>query len=124
MGSCDSVECGDEDAASDNGRHLSCVAMGLASIALVPGLAEILDLRTLNLHGNRLSSLEGLGLLTALQELVLSSNALPAIGCSLSGLTNLRCLDLTSNNLTAVDGLSGLAALQHLVRLECGKPCA
>lgn len=111
-------DCADAcDRACEEGRRYSCAAMGLVSIASVPDLAMIKDLRRLCLHGNRLSSLEGLSHLTALRELVLSSNAVPAIGGTLSGLASLRTLDLTSNLLTAAEGLSGLSALQHLVRI-------
>ena len=110
-----------DNEAKQKGQQLSCVAMGLLSIASVPDLESIQHLTKLCLHGNRLSSLEGLGHLTALRELVLSSNALPALGRGLSGLLNLRTLDLTSNALTNVEGLGGLTALQHLVRLcPCG----
>lgn len=96
-------------------HQMSCVAMGLPSISSVPNLSACTNLVRLCLHGNRLSSLEGLSSLAALRELVLSCNAVSALGQSLSALTNLRKLDLTSNALTTADGFGCLDSLQYLV---------
>lgn len=106
----------DDAVAVAEAQELSCVAMGLRSIHPVPDLRSHSDVTRLCLHANQLSSLEGLHALTALRELVVSCNPLPAVGQSLSALANLRVFDATSCRLQTADGFGTLTNLQQLVR--------
>lgn len=64
-------------------------------------LAELTQLRRLDLSGNHLTALpESFGQLTQLQELNLSSNQLTAVPESLRTLTQMEKLNLSSNQLT------------------------
>lgn len=65
------------------------------------------DLHTLNVHGNRIARIEGLGHLRNLQHLDLSSNQIRRIE-GLSSLANLRTLSLSCNLITKVEGLEKL----------------
>ena len=73
-------------------ERLSRIGLGLANLAALPELSSATTLQSLCLHGNQLTSLSGLCRLSALTELNASSNALPAVGDALCGLTNLRCV--------------------------------
>lgn len=97
-------------------QQLSRVAEGITSIESVPKLVTARGLQSLCLHGNSITRIAGLTHLTALQELVLSCNAISSIGNGLRSLQQLQKLDLTSNRLTSTDGLVQLMALRHLVR--------
>ncbi len=105
----------DHEDRCDDEQQLSLVGMGLYSATLIPEVTARHDLRRLCLHGNNLSSMAGLGHLTALRELVLSSNTLTSIDICLEKLKSLSLLDLTSNRLTSLDGLCGLSELHMLV---------
>uniref|UniRef100_A0A8C0BZX2 Leucine-rich repeat and coiled-coil domain-containing protein 1 n=1 Tax=Buteo japonicus TaxID=224669 RepID=A0A8C0BZX2_9AVES len=65
------------------------------------------DLHTLNVHGNHIARIEGLGHLRSLQHLDLSSNQIRRIE-GLSSLANLRTLSLSCNLITKVEGLEKL----------------
>ncbi|XP_008936339.1 PREDICTED: leucine-rich repeat and coiled-coil domain-containing protein 1-like, partial [Merops nubicus] len=82
----------------------------------VPSLLEVslsAELRTLNLHCNRIARIEGLGHLRNLQHLDLSSNQIRRIE-GLSSLGNLRTLSLSCNLITKVEGLEKLFNLTIL----------
>lgn len=95
-------------------RHYSRVGEGLTAVPA--DLLHLSSLRSLCLHGNSISSLEGAGLsrLTRLTDLNLSSNALTS-PLGLAGCTALRRLDLSSNRLPGVGGLGGLVRLERLL---------
>ena len=78
----------------DAPERLSRIGLGLTCLAALPELASATSLRSLCLHGNQLTSLDGLQRLSPLTELNVSSNALPALGNALCSLTNLRCAAL------------------------------
>lgn len=94
---------------------VSCVGRGFVSIAQVPDLHRLTNLRRLCLHGNNIAHIDGLTGLTALVDLNLSSNAVSAIDAgALRGLTRLTSLNLASNRLQTVTGLDGLSNLETL----------
>ncbi|WFD32273.1 protein phosphatase regulatory subunit Sds22 [Malassezia sp. CBS 17886] len=82
------------------------------------------SLRSLELGGNRLRSLENLGHLEHLTELWVGKNKIPSLTVRLpawrgslqgiASLTNLRVLSIQSNRLTSLDGLQTLTALEEL----------
>lgn len=79
------------------------------------------DLELMNLHGNRLRSLEGLAtvlpsdFLTTLVELNLSSNLIASSDLpELALLPSLRILDLSGNRLTSINKLPSLQSLLSL----------
>ncbi|NXF46072.1 LRCC1 protein, partial [Oceanites oceanicus] len=71
------------------------------------------DLRTLNVHCNRIARIEGLGHLRYLRHLDLSSNQIRRIE-GLSSLASLRTLSLSCNLITKVEGLEKLFNLTIL----------
>ena len=80
---------GESEQASE---RLSRIGLGLTCLSALPELASATSLQSLCLHGNQLTSLDGLQQLSALTELNASSNALLAVGDALHPLTNLRCV--------------------------------
>ncbi|KAK6492309.1 leucine-rich repeat and coiled-coil domain-containing protein 1 [Huso huso] len=71
-------------------------------------------LKSLNLHCNRISKIEGLGRAWHLRHLDLSSNRITCIE-GLGSLASLRTLNLSCNLVTKVEGLHGLG---NLIRLN------
>ena len=84
--------------------------------ALPDWLAQLTQLQTLDLVGNRLTALpESLGQLTQLKTLDLGGNRLTALPESLGQLTQLQTVELDSNQLTTLpDWLGHLNQLQTL----------
>ncbi|NXD05836.1 LRCC1 protein, partial [Nothocercus nigrocapillus] len=71
------------------------------------------DLRTLNLHGNRVARIEGLAQLRGLQHLDLSANRIRRME-GLGALRSLRTLNLSCNLIDSVQGLENLLNLTVL----------
>jgi Leucine-rich repeat (LRR) protein len=99
-------------------RALSLCGAGITSLrAPLPdgtALRNLAAVRALNLHGNRISVLEGLGHLRQLETLDLSSNSIAQIqGLEALG-SSLRALNLACNHIERVEGLASLCALTHL----------
>lgn len=92
---------------------VSRIGQGLVSCRQVPELYKYHGLRCVCLHGNNITSIDGIQHLTKLQELNLSSNSITNIQ-NLHGLVNLTSLNLASNKLQAISGLDGLSNLTHL----------
>ncbi|XP_025955514.2 leucine-rich repeat and coiled-coil domain-containing protein 1 isoform X2 [Dromaius novaehollandiae] len=90
--------------------ELSLMDRGLQSLLEVALSAE---LRTLNLHCNRIARIEGLGHLRGLQHLDLSSNQIRLME-GLGSLASLRTLNLSCNLITRVEGLEKLLNLTVL----------
>ena len=83
---------------------------------LPESLSQLLQLQSLNLGGNQLTTLpESLGQLSQLQTLDLGSNQLTTLPESLGQLSQLQSLDLYGNQLTTLPGwLAQLSQLQTL----------
>lgn len=71
------------------------------------------SLRSLELGGNRLRSLENLSHLTNLEELWVGKNKITSLQ-GIAPLTKLRVLSIQSNRLTKLEGLETLTALEEL----------
>ena len=80
---------------------------------LAKPLAELTNLKELNLQRNKITDLSPLVGLKNLQELNLSDNLFTDLS-PLRGLTNLKELDLSRNNITDLSSLEGLTNLQTL----------
>ena len=83
------------------------------NLSNLAGLEHALNLRYLDLSGNKIAGLSPLSGLTALRELRLSNNAIANLS-PLSGLTELRALWLYFNEIVDLSPLSGLTALRDL----------
>ena len=92
---------------------VSHIGEGLSSCMEVPELQQLTSLRSLCLHGNNISRIEGVQQLHGLQDLNLSSNCITRIE-NLGGIASLTSINLASNRLTHVSGLSGLLNLTHI----------
>ncbi|PFH31367.1 hypothetical protein BESB_028020 [Besnoitia besnoiti] len=101
-----------DEVASPSARVCSQMGAGHASIcgALQAAPQPWKNLRILNLHCNRLTSLAGIESLQLLEELVASANEIRRLE-GLRGLKKLRVLDLSANKLSDVVGLCGLTSL-------------
>lgn len=105
----------DSSGTSPGSGSVSCIGQGLVSISQVPDLHRLTSLRSLCLHGNNITRIEGLQQLAGLADLNLSSNAIDAIDPSaLRGLSSLTSLNLASNRLQSISGLDGLSSLEVL----------
>eukprot|EP00039_Didymoeca_costata_P000583 m.46317 g.46317 ORF g.46317 m.46317 type:complete len:1012 (+) comp10359_c0_seq1:218-3253(+) len=93
-------------------KRLTNLSQAIHPITTEP-LSSLANLRTLSLHRNELTSMEGLEHLTQLEELDLSSNKIIKIQ-GLSTLANLRYLNLASNKITTISGLESLVQLARL----------
>ena len=95
------------------GSHISRVGEGIQ--ALQPLALELrgTHVRSLCLHANSVSRLDGLRMLRGLEDLNLSSNQLRDIE-GLQTLTSLTSLNLASNRLSSLDKLQPLSGLQSL----------
>lgn len=72
-----------------------------------------LSLRSLELGGNRLRSLENLSQLTNLEELWVGKNKITSLD-GIASLKKLKILSIQSNRLTKLEGLDSLEALEEL----------
>ncbi|XP_062897425.1 leucine-rich repeat and coiled-coil domain-containing protein 1 [Mobula hypostoma] len=98
-------------AQGDQASHELClIDRAITSLLAVPLSPKI---RTLNVHCNQISRIEGLGHLWQLQHLDLSSNQIIRIE-GLETLVALRTLNLSCNLITKVEGLNGLINLTRL----------
>ncbi|XP_059835206.1 leucine-rich repeat and coiled-coil domain-containing protein 1 isoform X1 [Hypanus sabinus] len=98
-------------AQGDQASHELClIDRAITSLLAVPLSPKI---RTLNVHCNQISRIEGLGHLWQLQHLDLSSNQVTRIE-GLETLVALRTLNLSCNLITKVEGLNGLINLTRL----------
>ncbi|XP_072426412.1 leucine-rich repeat and coiled-coil domain-containing protein 1 [Chiloscyllium punctatum] len=96
---------------NDQSSHELClIDKTITSLLEVP---LSLMIRTLNLHCNQITRIEGLGQLRQLQHLDLSSNQITRIE-GLDSLVALRTLNLTCNFITKVEGLKELTNLTRL----------
>ncbi|KAJ8272776.1 hypothetical protein GJAV_G00093310 [Gymnothorax javanicus] len=83
----------------------------------IKSLSEVplsVNVRSLNLHCNRISKIEGLTTIWQLRHLDLSSNQISRIE-GLDSLASLRTLNLSCNLITKIEGLTGLL---NLIRLN------
>jgi hypothetical protein len=94
-------------------ESLSRINEGIRCIGDVTELACAADMRSLCLHGNGISRIEGLEHLTGLSELNLSSNSIASIE-GLDQLASLTSLNLATNRIRSIDGLSALRSLARL----------
>jgi Leucine-rich repeat (LRR) protein len=79
----------------------------------VPGLGNLHRLISLDAQHNRLTTLEGVQHLSSLTQLIANDNALTQVP-GLATLTRLTRLDLRGNQLAALDGVQGLTLLTQL----------
>lgn len=93
--------------------RLSYVGVGLTSLKQLPDLGKHAQIRTLCLHGNKLTSLHGIDVLASLTDINVSSNELQNAH-SLQAMTALVCVNLASNRLKILDGLHALPYLKRL----------
>ncbi|XP_051879155.1 leucine-rich repeat and coiled-coil domain-containing protein 1 [Pristis pectinata] len=91
-------------------QELCLIDRAITSLLAVPLSPKI---RSLNVHYNQISRIEGLGQLWQLQHLDLSSNQITRIE-GLEALVALRTLNLSCNLITKVEGLNGLVSLTRL----------
>eukprot|EP00898_Chlorokybus_atmophyticus_P008940 jgi/Chlat1/9047/Chrsp94S08316 len=94
--------------------EVRALAAGLVSLRHVAGLPRLVNLRTLNLHGNALTRIEGLESLVNLNELNLSANRIESLQ-GLSSLKGLTVLNLSSNRLSSLSFLPPLPSLRRLL---------
>lgn len=80
------------------------------------------SLRSLELGGNRLRSLDNLAQLTNLEELWVGKNKITSMA-GLESLHKLRVLSIQSNRLTKLEGLETLSALEELYLSHNGITC-
>ena len=95
------------------GQDAQIVSVDPPSIAEPPLLPS--GIRSLDLHGNKLTRVDGLQTLHSLRELILDHNLLKSLdpGCFV-GLPRLRRLHLGHNGLRSLAHLSNLTRLQFL----------
>jgi len=79
----------------------------------VPGLGNLHRLISLDAQHNRLTTLEGVQHLSSLTQLIVNDNALTEVP-GLATLTRLTRLDLRRNRLAALEGVQGLTLLTQL----------
>ena len=95
--------------------RLSCVGVGLTTCQQLAVSAQAAaELRILCLHGNSISSLEGLEHMHQLVDLNVSSNNIADIR-PLQQLNKLTSLNLASNRVQSLQGLESLTRLQRLI---------
>ncbi|XP_048866607.1 leucine-rich repeat and coiled-coil domain-containing protein 1 [Brienomyrus brachyistius] len=91
--------------------ELSLIDKNIRSLLEIPISPKV---RSLNLHCNRISKIEGLASAWHIRQLDLSSNQISRIQ-GLDSLTSLRSLNLSCNLISRVEGLQGLV---NLVKLD------
>ncbi|SMF30557.1 MULTISPECIES: leucine-rich repeat domain-containing protein [unclassified Pseudomonas] len=79
----------------------------------LPGLGNLRRLVSLDVQHNRLTTLEGVQHLSSLTQLIANDNALTEVP-GLATLTRLTRLDLRGNQLAVLDGVQGLTLLTQL----------
>jgi Leucine-rich repeat (LRR) protein len=79
----------------------------------LPGLGNLRRLVSLDVQHNRLTALEGVQHLSSLTQLIANDNALTEVP-GLATLTRLTRIDLRGNQLAALDGVQGLTLLTQL----------
>jgi Leucine-rich repeat (LRR) protein len=82
-------------------------------LTVVPGLGNLRRLFSLDLQHNRLTTVDGVQHMSSLTQLVLNDNEVSGVP-GLATLTRLTRLDLRRNRLTALDGVQGLTLLTQL----------
>ena len=98
----------------NNEKKLDLSEKGLSNISDISALANLTNLQTLNLSGNKIiSDISALRNLTNLQTLYLSNNNISDIS-ALGGLTNLTELDWSYNKNISIGALANLPNLQTL----------
>ena len=97
-------------------RIVSEIDAGLNAIIKLEGFVEFSHSVTdLNLHSNALTTMKGVGALSLLVNLNLSSNFIEKMDSDeLWQCTRLTRLNLACNRITEMDGLSGLQSLEYL----------
>eukprot|EP00667_Euglena_gracilis_P018153 EG_transcript_19242 len=103
-----------EDLLATSGTELNLYDADLTSLADIKDLPAMTHLRSLNLHRNRISAIEGLDFLSQLLVLDLSSNDIQRI-TGLDGCYSLRVLNLSANRIAQIEGLAALQQLKKLV---------
>lgn len=80
---------------------------------LPPSIINLLNLTELNLSGNRIESIEGIGALSSLIIIILDNNQLMEIPMDASNLTKLRQISLKNNRFKkkSIAGLQSIPAL-------------
>uniref|UniRef100_A0A8C4RS31 Leucine-rich repeat and coiled-coil domain-containing protein 1 n=1 Tax=Erpetoichthys calabaricus TaxID=27687 RepID=A0A8C4RS31_ERPCA len=91
-------------------EDLCLIDKNITSLLEIPLIKNI---KSLNLHCNKISSMKGLEHVYRLRHLDLSSNQITRIE-GLGLLTSLRTLNLSCNQITKIEGLSGLVNLFSL----------
>jgi Leucine-rich repeat (LRR) protein len=99
----------------DSSGHVSRVGEGLASVSSVLQCLDVRHIRSLCLHGNSITSCQGLDGLCNVTELNLSANYISALR-GLAALPELCTLNLASNRLKSLDDLP---CLPKLKRFSC-----
>ena len=94
-------------------KKLSLCRMNISDTADLSALSRLQRLRTLDLHGNSLSSTDAVKGLRKLTWLDLSRNRISDLS-SLQELTELKSLALYENEITDLSGLASLTGLQEL----------
>jgi hypothetical protein len=105
-----------DDVVESGPRIVSEIDAGLGSIVQLPNYSlfssTVIDL---NLHCNSLTSMEGIGALTLLVNLNLSSNLIEVMDASeLWTCSRLQRVDLACNRIAEIDGLSSLRQLEYM----------
>jgi len=93
--------------------HLRSLQLSGNKLTAVPGLGGLRRLTSLDVQYNRLTTLEGVQHLSSLTQLIINDNALSVLP-GLQNLARLTRLDLQRNQLAAVDGLQHLVLLTQL----------
>jgi Leucine-rich repeat (LRR) protein len=94
-------------------EYVSKVGAGLQSFRILIPEVKTENVRSLCLHGNEISTLDGLEQFTNLVDLNLSANALSEME-GLQNLRNLRSLNLASNRIQHISGMQGMSQLESL----------
>ncbi len=92
---------------------LSLWGIKLTNIAEIKGLENFINLKSLKLSANRITTISKLDQLKDLQKLELNENKIREIN-GLENLTNLKELDLSGNQIEEIKGLENLINLEKL----------
>ena len=93
-------------------QEINLLGAGVKHLSAVKLTDKLL---VLQLHGNDITCMDGLGACPNLQELYLSSNNIANITGVGSAHAHLKILDLSCNQLTTLNGLQGLVSLERLI---------
>jgi Leucine Rich repeats (2 copies) len=94
-------------------KHLVVLDLHDDAIGRITGLDQLGDLDHLDLSGNRIAAIEGLGTLHSLRSLYLADNRIDRLD-GLDGLAALEVLNVSGNALPRFEGIAGLPALRAL----------